>query len=79
MSNNTNCYDCIHSKKNTEYNSAHIHCKLYWSYYKKQKYSHPKAGEHAIKNGWWDFPYDYDPIWMENDCNHFEEKPKTNI
>lgn len=71
----TSCHNCVHSRSNKDKNSAHIHCHLYWSYYKKQKSSHPKANEYAVKSGWWDFPYDYDPVWMEEDCKHFNQKP----
>jgi hypothetical protein len=47
---------------------------MYWKYYKKNKSAHPKGTEHAIKNGWWDFPYDFDPVWMTEDCKEFKEK-----
>lgn len=73
----TNCHKCIHSRSNMHVNSAHIQCVFYWANYKKKKYLHPKGSEHAIKNGWWDFPYDYDPIWMEEDCPNFTEKQQS--
>ena len=70
----TNCHKCVHSRSNSFVNSAHVHCAMYWAYYKKNKSAHPKGAEHAIKSGWWDFPYDYDPIWMQGECERFEEK-----
>lgn len=78
----TNCHKCVHSKSNAYVNSAHIQCIRYWSYYKKRKDAHPKGAEHAIKNGWWDFPYDYDPVWMQEDCPGYQEKqpiPESNL
>lgn len=71
----TNCHKCVHSRSNSFINSAHIHCDLYWRYYKKRKSEHPQSSnEYAITNGWWDFPYDYDPVWMQDECKHFEKK-----
>lgn len=70
----TNCHDCVHCRSNSFVNSAHVHCTMYWKYYKKNKSAHPKGTEHAIKNGWWDFPYDFDPVWMTEDCKEYKEK-----
>lgn len=74
MAKETNCYSCIHSRSNSDNNSAHIHCRLHWSYNKKNKAEHPKGAEHGIQNGWYDFPYDYDPIWMIEPCKHYTTK-----
>jgi hypothetical protein len=70
----TNCHNCVNSRSNSFVNSAHIHCSLYWSVFKKYKSSHPKGAEHAKENGWWDFPYDFDPLWMIEECRGYEEK-----
>ena len=32
-----------------------------------------KANEHGIKKGWFNFPWDFDPVWLEN-CDGFEKK-----
>jgi hypothetical protein len=32
---------------------------------------------HGIKNGWFYWPFNYDPVWLES-CNFFEEKEKGN-
>ena len=41
---------------------------------------HPKAGEcniqgnqHGIKSGWFMWPFNFDPVWLEN-CDGFKEK-----
>jgi hypothetical protein len=31
-----------------------------------------KAKETGIRNGWFMFPYNYDPVWMEGECNGYE-------
>ena len=31
-----------------------------------------KANEHGIREGWFNWPYNFDPIWLEN-CDGFEE------
>jgi hypothetical protein len=35
-----------------------------------------KGDPHGIRNGWFNWPYNFDPIWLEN-CNGFEEKDET--
>jgi len=35
-----------------------------------------QANEHGIKSGWFNWPYNFDPIWLEN-CEGFEEKEGT--
>lgn len=32
-----------------------------------------QANYHGIKNGWFNWPWNFDPVWLEN-CNAFEEK-----
>ena len=32
-----------------------------------------KANPHGIQRGWFNWPYNFDPVWLEN-CNKFEEK-----
>lgn len=34
-----------------------------------------KANEHGINQGWFLFPFNFDPVWLEN-CNGFEKKEK---
>ncbi len=31
-----------------------------------------KASAHGIRKGWFNWPYDFDPVWLEN-CNGFEQ------
>ena len=32
-----------------------------------------KGNPHGIKNGWFCWPYNFDPVWLEN-CNGFKKK-----
>jgi len=32
-----------------------------------------KANPHGVKHGWFNFPFNFDPIWLEN-CDGFEKK-----
>jgi len=58
----TNCYDCIH-RRNIPGN-AHSKC------------ANPNinifGNEHGIRNGWFHYPYNFDPVWRINECDHFE-------
>lgn len=33
-----------------------------------------KGNPHGIKNGWFFYPYNFDPIWMAKECNNFTAK-----
>ena len=35
-----------------------------------------KGSPHGIKNGWFNWPYNFDPIWLEN-CDGFKKRIKT--
>lgn len=32
-----------------------------------------KANRHGVQNGWFNWPFNFDPIWVEK-CEYFEEK-----
>lgn len=63
------CNDCIHKKDIP--GDAHIQCDFDWSDSDLQK---PEGDEHGVKNGWFMFPYNYDPTWGPDDCEAFESK-----
>jgi hypothetical protein len=31
-----------------------------------------KANQHGVKKGWFQWPFNYDPIWLEN-CDEFQQ------
>ena len=36
-----------------------------------------KGNPHGIKRGWFNWPYNFDPTWLEN-CNGFKQKGESN-
>jgi hypothetical protein len=60
----TNCYKCKYRKE------------LSWSAHSKCiKPDEEMTGhEHGIKNGWFFYPSNFDPIWRTKECNNFEKK-----
>jgi len=32
-----------------------------------------KGNSHGIKNGWFNFPYNFDPVWLES-CDGYKQK-----
>ncbi len=36
-----------------------------------------KGNQHGIKSGWFNFPFNFDPVWLE-ECNGFKPKEVTN-
>lgn len=34
-----------------------------------------KGSEHGIKNGWFNYPFNFDPVWLL-ECDGYEEKGK---
>jgi hypothetical protein len=36
-----------------------------------------KANYHGIKQGWFNWPWNFDPVWLEN-CNAYEKKGQAN-
>lgn len=59
------CYKCIYRREAP--GSHHSQCQN-WS-------ARVKGNQHGIKNGWFFWPIDFDPIWLES-CTGFKEKEK---
>jgi hypothetical protein len=34
--------------------------------------AHPQG----VRGGWFGFPLNYDPVWMQGECKHFEQKER---
>lgn len=60
----TDCYKC----KNRRPIAGDTH-----SYCSKPD-NNMTGNPHGIKNGWFNYPYNYDPIWMTNECKNFDPK-----
>ena len=63
MMNAPDCYKCIH--RHLLIGDAHSACDAL-----KAKV---KGDRHGIKNGWFFWPINFDPVWLES-CNSFETK-----
>uniref|UniRef100_A0A6M3LL24 Uncharacterized protein n=1 Tax=viral metagenome TaxID=1070528 RepID=A0A6M3LL24_9ZZZZ len=61
-----NCYKCGYKGENP--GSAHIRCKYNW---RNSKLEAPSGNPHGIRNGWYIFPVNFDPTWMQTDCPAF--------
>lgn len=55
---------------------THISCLFDWgkaSY--KDRLLHPPSGDsHGIMKGWFNFPFNYDPVWMIEECKGFSKE-----
>ena len=67
-----NCYKCKHRGLVT--GSAHFSCghpKNKNNFLGDPQALGIKAKSHGVKSGWFMWPWDFDPVWLEN-CNGFE-------
>lgn len=56
------CYACKH-KRSIKWN-AHIRC---------AKPDDNMYGDvHGVKNGWFHYPFNFDPVWKKVSCRNFE-------
>jgi len=58
------CYLCKH-RQNVP-GDAHIRCMNP----DKEMVGNP----HGVKNGWFDYPFLFDPLWKAKECSNFEQK-----
>ena len=75
----TDCYECKH-RRDTPPNSRHSSCDFYWRNKKSLKQERleliSNVRPYAVESGWFEFPFDYDPVWIEFGCKRFEPKDK---
>lgn len=62
--NKPDCYSCIYQKELSY--SCHSECANH-----EAKVS---ANPHGIKNGWFMWPINFDPCWLES-CDGFSQRP----
>lgn len=58
-----NCYKCVH--RSSVPGDAHSRC--------NNHSANVVGNKHGIKNGWFFWPVNFDPVWLE-DCNGFSDK-----
>jgi hypothetical protein len=79
------CYNC--QNKGPVSGSAHSSCTAYIDIYRKNNINPlesfkllnrsndiPIGDKHGIENGWFMFPYNYDPVWMRSECKLYKAK-----
>jgi len=59
-----NCYSCV-SKRNNP-GDCHIRC--------ANPDPEMKGKEHGVRQGWFFYPGNFDPVWMDKECSNYEEK-----
>ena len=64
MKEENNCWNCKH-KRNIS-GDAHIQC--------VKPDPEMKGNPHGIKKGWFFYPINFDPVWMEKKCSNFERR-----
>ena len=62
MKDKPDCYKCKYRCKIVE--NAHSRCLA--------KKASVKGDDYGIKNGWFMWPFNFDPVWLES-CNQFKE------
>ena len=69
------CNTCTY--KSEIANSQRITCHYYWEN-KHLLYTSPASlsdiSDYAKTSGWFDFPYDFDPLWITTDCNGYKRE-----
>jgi hypothetical protein len=63
MNDKTNCYNCI-NRRNVP-GSAHSYC--------VNPDPDMTGDSHGIRNGWFLYPYNFDPIWKTHECSKFRD------
>lgn len=68
----SNCHSCAYKRPIP--GNTHIKCVFD---FRKAETPLPKGNQHGIENGWYLFPLNYDPVWMDQECPHHagEENP----
>jgi len=63
------CYQC--KFRGEVPGSCHSRCEFNWNTATSEP---PKGNEHGIRNGWFMWPWNFDPVWMIDECKQFEQK-----
>lgn len=61
------CWTCSH-RRSVPYNS-HIAC--------INPDLQMEGNAHGIKNGWFFYPFNFDPVWKEKECANYENQKKN--
>ncbi|MFW9948540.1 MAG: hypothetical protein ACFFKA_00265 [Candidatus Thorarchaeota archaeon] len=39
----------------------------------------PKGDQHGVRSGWYNFPIDFDPVWMTKPCPAFSTEKNNEM
>ena len=65
----SDCYEC-QNKRNLP-GDAHISC--------GNPDPNMKGNPHGIRNGWFMYPFCFDPVWMDKECSNFTPNKKAGV
>jgi hypothetical protein len=68
------CYGCAYREEVT--GSAHSMCVFNWA---KFPGFDPKGNDIGLKNGWYNFPLNFDPVWMDEKCRARSEEKNPSL
>ena len=63
------CYTCEHRGEVS--GSCHSSCRFDWG---NSEHTPPKGNSHGIKSGWYNFPFNFDPVWQKEECKEHSSK-----
>jgi len=61
------CNNCAY-KVSVPTSSHHISCRFNWI---KSELNSPTVNQHGVKEGWYYFPLNFDPVWQTEECKAF--------
>lgn len=73
MSKPPNCYECVYREEVP--GSCHSSCNKGMESIFGNDTINVTGNEHGIKKGWFYFPFNFDPVWLES-CDGFESRKK---
>lgn len=58
------CFNCVHKREWAR--DSHIYC--------EKPDIEMRGDEYGVRNGWFMYPFRFDPTWKTKSCNNFESK-----
>lgn len=68
------CYNCVY--RGQVLGSAHSNCSFN---FQKAGVEIPKGDQHGVRSGWYNFPIDFDPVWMTKPCPAFSTEKNNEM
>lgn len=68
----SDCYKCVHRR--CVPGDCHSEC---MKPHQSQAAEYGGAPIHAIRHGWYAYPWNYDPIWRQNECPNYQPREEV--